>query len=163
MAFEEIYKSVPYYGDNERIRSQIAFVLLKVPEPVRNFAYQQCLFSSLDEQRAGTCTKLTIRPGVVLPPTFWLIELSETIYLACSLRYYRYSCSFFRHHIAHELAHAYLNHDGIYSEDKARQAEREDEAEADRLAKQWGFEPPACVARTCCDRMMPGLAMTEEG
>jgi len=55
----------------------------------------------------------------------------------------RYSCSLLRHHST-ELAHAYLNHVGIYPEDKARadKLERQVEAEADRLAKQWGFEPP---------------------
>ena len=137
--YEEIYKSVPYYGDNERIRSQIAFVLLKVPESVRNFAYRQCLFSSLGQRLGGTCAKLNQPPSPL-----WLIELSEDIPYEHSVRYRKYSETSVRYLVAHELAHAYLNHDGIYPEDKARadKLERQREAEADRLAKQWGFEPP---------------------
>ena len=140
--YEEIYKVAPYYGDNGRIRSEIVNVLLEVPEQVANFACQRCIFISINGEYDGRCHELDVPPGpLVRPHAFWLIELSETICCARSFRYRKYAQALFRYNIAHELAHAYLDHQEVSSEDEA-----EREAEANRLAMQWGFVDP-CTAR----------------
>jgi hypothetical protein len=123
---------IPYFGDNDKIAGAIAFVLQKVPEPVRNFAFQRCIFSSLPKNIAGSFRNLVIRPGTILSSLF-LIEISEELPFISSYRYRKYSQNTLQFFVALDIAHAYLNHDGYYPEKERC------EAEANQLAEQWGF------------------------
>jgi hypothetical protein len=133
---------VPYWGDNDEIRSAIVFVLQNVPESVRDFARQQCIFTSMDENRiVSTSFKLPERP-LIPPPEIWLIALSEHTLYKSSYRYRKYRQNMWRYIVACELAHAYVNHDGNYPADKdlTDRAKRQVEIEPE-LAEQWGFRP----------------------
>ena len=89
--YKEIYKMVPWYGWNEKMRSQIAFVLLKVPEPVRNFACQQCIFITIHDGHAGSCVEVAVPPWGFIHHKVYIIQLSERIPCGHSFRYRRYS------------------------------------------------------------------------
>jgi hypothetical protein len=146
MGKRQNYKGVssyytPYCGTNKMIAHSISAVLQNVPEGVSNFAKTQCLFTSLDSKNhSGSCTKIPLHNGAILPPALWLIKLSENIPYKSSLRYRKYCQRYLCHVVAHELAHAYLNHEVTDPEDKT--AELADESAADQLAQQWGFRRP---------------------
>jgi hypothetical protein len=132
---------VPYFGENHLIAHAISIVLLNVPETVSNFASTRCIFMSQNgKMQDGSCIKLPLQVRAIVPPEIWLIELSEDIPYKSSLRYRKYYLRYLRYLVAHELAHAYLNHDGTDPEDK--EGELVNELAADQLAQQWGFRQP---------------------
>jgi len=132
---------VPYFGENHLMAHAISIVLLNVPETVSNFAITRCIFTSQNRKtQDGSCTKLPLQARVIVPSEIWLIELSEDIPYKSSLRYRKYYLRYLRYLAAHELAHAYLNHDGTDPDDK--EGELVNELAADRLAQQWGFRQP---------------------
>ncbi len=123
-------EDIPYYGENEAITSAIDFVIQNVPEPVRVFALERCIFTSLDKGCGGCCFTVPLDPGLVVHPAFWLIQISEDFYCKSSFRYRKCSQNSLRYIVAHELAHAYLALTSV---------KLQDEAAAIQLAEQWGF------------------------
>lgn len=118
-------------GSNDKIASAIDFVLHNVPEPVTVFVLARCIFTSMDDAWGGCCYKVPLTTiGVLPPPAFWLIEISEDTYCKSSFRYRKCSQNTLRYIVARELAHAYMDF---------TEAERQDEAAAIQLAEQWGF------------------------
>lgn len=124
---------IPYFGTNRRIADAIDFVLQKVPQPVRSFALRQCIFTSLSRNLLGCCCNLGICSDIFSP--LFLIEISEELPFISSFRYRKSFQTNLQFTVAHELAHAYLNHGELNTETQLS------EVEADEMAEQWGFNP----------------------
>ncbi|HEX5951216.1 MAG TPA: hypothetical protein VFZ96_09445 [Actinomycetota bacterium] len=114
-----------YLGDDARTERVIVETLLRLPEDVRAFALERCVFLSVGWAAPG----LTLPGAVGVDPAtrrsrdVWLIVLEEQAPL-----------DLLASAAAHEIAHAWLRHDRL-SEDLPD----EHEVQAAELAQAWGF------------------------
>lgn len=113
---EEVRYNLTWYGEDAEMERVIVETLLRLPEDVRRFASEECLFVSVGGGAHGTANPLHFPEARDL----WLIALSE-VGPSDSLHSV----------VAHEIAHAWLGHRG--------QGAEEDEAAAYKQAQAWGF------------------------
>jgi hypothetical protein len=131
---------LPYWGDDAEIASAITFVLENIPEPVRNFALNQCIFTSIDVKKESAAYYFVSRQ-VSPQPTLSLIVLSENYLYKSSFRYRMYIQNMLRYDVAYGLADAYLNLNTTIPEqkDKADSIKQQELTSPDHLVEQWGF------------------------
>jgi hypothetical protein len=108
------YLGVDFDTQNAIIRS-----LARMPSMVREFAVDECVFVSVGTAVRGLC-----RPTAMLADARWLVVVDE-----------RLAPSSIETAVAHEVAHAYLNHDI----GDTTTTDEEIEAAARELVRQWGF------------------------
>lgn len=124
--YEKIFQQLPYIGPLGEAadipRLLLTKCLLQLPESVREFTLRHCLFTTIPLYMKGITYQAFLPEQVSNLRNFYLIVLWE--YLDMS-----------EFTIAHEVAHAYM--------DELRSYPKDIEAEADRLAMEWGFQKPA--------------------
>lgn len=97
----------------EELDNALERVFDRLPADVQEYVDDKVTFICLSEDLAGLTVRL---PG-------WTIILSDTI-----------AHEDVESVIAHEIAHAWLKHDSLCSDDQAKR-----EADARRQAREWGF------------------------
>lgn len=150
VSYVEMYGKAPYYGSNISVRMRIAEVLLRLPESVREFVLDECIFMLGPESRfAGFALKAPVPARALVTREFWLIALSQLEWRAGLPKIKRAMmekslevCKKLGERrrkklefiIAHEIAHAYLNHQ------LSNLSPLDRELEADKFVRLWGFE-----------------------
>ncbi len=130
--FEEAFYDLgclgSYAGDDDQFRAAYARVLVKLPEDVRHYALDRCTVLSI-----GRAARGIVWPSRIVDRRRckWLIVMDEE----CSLD--------LESAIAHELAHAWLQHDRLSPD-----VDPNCEAAADSLAVEWGFSRSYAEAAT---------------
>ena len=114
-----------YLGEDARTERVIAETIFRLPESVRAFALEHCVFISVGWAASG----MTLPGGIGVDPVtrrsrnVWLIVLEEQAP--------RDSLASV---VAHEVAHAWLRHDRLSEE-----LPEDHEVRAAELARRWGF------------------------
>lgn len=121
--YEKVYQQLPYVGiigdADDLKRITLVKVLLQLPQSVREFALSRCLFVAMPLHVTGvTYEAFLLEQALSNPRHFYLIVIHD----------YGFKKEFV---IAHEIAHAYMKEQRSYPENV--------EAEADKLAAEWGF------------------------
>ena len=125
---EKLWDRLALDGCNED-RELILAVLLELPAKVQNYAIERCFFISMWEGdlgrvlpgRIGTRSNTGEEKWLVLLNATELDKLEEEEAMGW---------------VAHEIAHAYLEHDRLGSTDEKV------EEDAAHLAAEWGFKGP---------------------
>lgn len=114
-----------YLGEDVRTEHVIAETLVRLPDTVRAFALERCVFLSVGWAASG----LTFPGGIGVDPetrrsrNVWLIVLEEQAPRDALASV-----------VAHEVAHAWLRHDRLSDE-----LPEDHEVKAAELARRWGF------------------------
>jgi hypothetical protein len=113
-----------YYGENFEMRMDIVRTILKLPEPVRNFALDRCRFVSVGKGVAGITLPGRIGSHEVEKRTrnMWIIVLDD------SESREQMECS-----IAHEIGHAWR------ADDRLGNPTVDCEVQTGLLVHEWGF------------------------
>lgn len=149
VSYTEMLGKAPYDCPNIAIRMKIAKVLTRLPESVREFVLDECVFTSAPGPMFDAITrKAQVPEGALATHEFWLIIMPSQLLGKGEANKFQRAMKkskeagkeFARRHskwwefvIAHEIAHAYLNHW------RSNLSPLDCELEANKLASLWGF------------------------
>jgi len=155
--YQTIYNQLPYVGPlgeaSDIRKSELAIVIKQIPESVRKIALERCIFAYMPPLAVGCASRGSLPEQALTDLNdFHLILISEyrlDLSVAFAIKQFgwkrmtaarrleeaRIYLRKLRHVLAHEIAHAFI--DDTYSERPANP-----EAEANRLAAEWGFDEP---------------------
>jgi hypothetical protein len=135
MSLDEATYEVRYYGDDDEIHRSICLAVMRLPQAVRDFACERCVFLSVGRSCMGMCVPqmlCEIRPEDVQRRWIFLLDerTSEDDVLSV---------------VAHEIAHAWLGHDRC----APGGCPKDCETETANLVAQWGFTGTGADAEYC--------------
>lgn len=140
MKFEEAHYSLQavYYGDHPEVEQALVTAYMSLPPVVQEFVLSETRILSVGRQAFGQTF-----PSRIVHDRPWLVVLFEGV-----------ESDELPALIAHEIAHAWLGHDGWRGVSDAASFRQIETAAADQ-AKAWGFTGPgtdeAFCARTDID------------
>ncbi len=118
-----------FFVKDEETKHIIADVLLRMPEHILEYVVKNVLFypSEPDRNEDGVCINMTDLECYDKRKNFIIILDSNFFRQSEEGKYYT---------IAHEIGHAYLNHENASTN-------KDNENQADNFASQYGFKKPA--------------------
>lgn len=124
---EEIdYMLDHHFVSDEETKHIIADVLSQMPRPILEYVVENVLFYSSDRNEDGVCLNMTNLEPCDKRKNFIIILDSNFFRQSEEGKYYT---------IAHEIGHAYLNHENVSTN-------KDNEKQADNFASQYGFKKP---------------------
>ena len=138
MSLDEATYEVRYYGDDDETRGNICLTVMRLPQKVRDFACERCVFLSVGRSCVGMCVPqmlCEIRPEDVKGQ--WIILLDERARAKDALSI-----------VAYEITHAWQGHDRCSPGGCPEGCE----TQTANLVTKWGFTGIGADAEYCDGR-----------